>query len=118
MVAQLQVPAPDSQPLRFDKRYPRSLLEQFLIMIRKNFTLYWRLTDYNAVRLFFTCIFGLLIGSIYWRKGNKTCAFPPLIHFHVHPWEASAFRGTESCLLICSLGSSGLDMVRTNISAQ
>lgn len=80
MVAQLQVPAPDSQPLRFDKRYPRSLLEQFLIMIRKNFTLYWRLTDYNAVRLFFTCIFGLLIGSIYWRKGNKTYAFPPLIH--------------------------------------
>ncbi len=74
LVTQLQVPAPDSQPLRFDKRYPRSFLEQFLIIIRKNFTLYWRLPDYNAVRLFFTCIFGLLIGSIYWRKGNKTCA--------------------------------------------
>ncbi|EIE18194.1 putative pleiotropic drug resistance protein 3 [Coccomyxa subellipsoidea C-169] len=72
LVTQLQVPAPDSQPLRFDKRYPRSFLEQFLIIIRKNFTLYWRLPDYNAVRLFFTCIFSLLIGSIYWRKGNKT----------------------------------------------
>lgn len=76
LVTQLQVPAPDSQPLRFDARYPRNFLQQFTIIIRKNFTLYWRLPDYNAVRIFFTCIFGLLIGSIYWRKGNKTCATP------------------------------------------
>lgn len=70
------MPAPDSQPLHFDKRYPRSLVEQFWIILHKNFTLYWRLPDYNAVRIFFTCIFGLLIGSIYWRKGNKRCTFP------------------------------------------
>ena len=25
----------------------------------------------GAVRFFFTCVFGLLIGAIYWRKGNK-----------------------------------------------
>ena len=25
----------------------------------------------SAVRFFFTCAFGLLIGAIYWRKGNK-----------------------------------------------
>ncbi|BDA47821.1 probable pleiotropic drug resistance protein 1 [Coccomyxa sp. Obi] len=72
LVTQLQVPAPDSQPLRFEARFPRSFLQQFMIIIRKNFTLYWRLPDYNAVRLVFTCIFGLLIGSIFWRKGNKT----------------------------------------------
>jgi hypothetical protein len=73
LIEQLQVPAPDSQPLHFEKRYARTLLEQFTIILRKNFTIYWRSPDYNAVRLFFTSVFGLLIGSIYWRHGNKRC---------------------------------------------
>ena len=42
-----------------------------MIILRKFFTLYNRMPEYNAVRFFFTCVFGLLIGAIFWRKGNK-----------------------------------------------
>ena len=33
----------------------------------------------GAVRFFFTCVFGLLIGAIYWRKGNKRCVPRPIL---------------------------------------
>ena len=43
---------------------------------------------YNAVRFFFTCVFGLLIGAIYWRKGQKRWE---LFHKAVH-WMAQHKR--------------------------
>ena len=42
----------------------------------------------GAVRFFFTCVFGLLIGAIYWRKGNKRCV-PRPISPSSHPRDAS-----------------------------
>lgn len=84
MIEELQVPSPDSQPLHFDERYSRTAAEQFMIILHKNFTIYWRSPDYNAVRIFFTCIFGLLIGSIYWRKGNKRSASSPQTHLSMY----------------------------------
>ncbi|CAK0784036.1 hypothetical protein CVIRNUC_007239 [Coccomyxa viridis] len=44
---------------------------QFKACLAKNMVVYWRNTEYNAVRLFSTCFLALLFGSIYWGLGNK-----------------------------------------------
>lgn len=32
--------------------------------------------QYNTIRMFFTCAFGLVLGSIYWRIGTERCEHP------------------------------------------
>ncbi|BDA51445.1 ABC transporter G family member 36 [Coccomyxa sp. Obi] len=70
LVARLQVPDPKSQPLHFDKQFARSPLAQFKLILAKNFTVYWRTPEYNAVRMLSTTLLGLLFGSIYWGIGS------------------------------------------------
>ncbi|KAK9902782.1 hypothetical protein WJX75_005811 [Coccomyxa subellipsoidea] len=71
LVVQLQVPGAKSEPLRFDKQFPRNPLAQFRLILSKNFTVYWRTPEYNAVRMLSTTLLGLLFGSIYWHVGSQ-----------------------------------------------
>ncbi|CAK0759197.1 hypothetical protein CVIRNUC_002679 [Coccomyxa viridis] len=71
LVEKLQVSAPGSQPLRFHTRYSTGLLFQFKTCLTKNVMMYWRNTEYNAVRLFSSCFLALLFGSIFWNLGSK-----------------------------------------------
>ena len=43
---------------------------QFVTCMSKNMMVYWRNTEYNAVRLFSTCFLAFLFGSIYWGLGD------------------------------------------------
>ena len=43
---------------------------QFVTCLSKNMMVYWRNTEYNAVRLFSTCFLAFLFGSIYWGLGS------------------------------------------------
>ena len=43
---------------------------QFTTCLSKNMMVYWRNTEYNAVRLFSTCFLAFLFGSIYWGLGD------------------------------------------------
>eukprot|EP00884_Botryococcus_braunii_P014151 jgi/Botrbrau1/22737/Bobra.0132s0074.2 len=70
-ITALDRPREGAQPLHFDTVFARNTFAQFWAVLQKNFIIYWRSPQYNAVRFFFTCIFGLVIGSIYWRLGNK-----------------------------------------------
>ncbi len=42
LVAKLEQPEPGTAPLAFSRRYPQSLLSQYLIVLTKNFVCYWR----------------------------------------------------------------------------
>ena len=70
MVVELQKPKEGSQPLKFDSPYSRTWFQQFRWLLWKNNITYWRLPAYNGVRMFFTVVFGLIVGSIYWRLGE------------------------------------------------
>ena len=67
----LSQPKEGSQPLHFGSRFSRSIWEQVLFILWKNNKSYWRFPQYNAVRMVFTVIFGLIIGAIYWRLGKQ-----------------------------------------------
>ncbi|XP_052887191.1 ABC transporter G family member 31-like [Gossypium arboreum] len=70
-ITRLSVPPPGSQPLKFSSVYSQDQLSQFLICLKKQNLVYWRSPRYNLVRLVFTTVCALLLGSVYWDVGNK-----------------------------------------------
>ncbi|KAL3152680.1 hypothetical protein ABBQ38_012275 [Trebouxia sp. C0009 RCD-2024] len=71
LVEKLKQPPEGSQPLQFKSRYSRKLVDQFWLLLLRNSREYWRMPDYNTVRIYFTCLFGLVLGVVYWRIGTQ-----------------------------------------------
>ena len=74
LVEKLKQPPEDSKPLKFKSRYSRKVMDQFRLLLLRNSREYWRMPDYNTVRIYFTCLFGLVLGAVYWRIGTERCA--------------------------------------------
>ncbi|PSR86164.1 ABC transporter G family member 31 like [Actinidia chinensis var. chinensis] len=70
-IERASVPPPNSTPLKFDSTYSQSAVSQFRYCLWKQNLVYWRSPSYNVVRLFFTTLSGLLLGSIFWGVGSK-----------------------------------------------
>ncbi|KAK2969189.1 hypothetical protein RJ640_025902 [Escallonia rubra] len=70
-IEQMSIPVSGSEPLKFATIYSQDALSQFRICIWKQFLVYWRSPPYNAVRLFFTTLSALILGSIFWDIGSK-----------------------------------------------
>ncbi|XP_007016113.2 PREDICTED: ABC transporter G family member 31 [Theobroma cacao] len=70
-IMRLSVPPPGSQPLKFSSSYSQNQLSQFLICLRKQNLVYWRSPQYNLVRLVFTMVFALILGSVFWDVGSQ-----------------------------------------------
>lgn len=73
MIEGLKQPQEGSEPLHFSTKYSRGLVSQFRLLLQKQLQQYWRMPAYNSMRLAFTCVFGLVLGSIYWRIGKDRC---------------------------------------------
>ena len=59
-----KVPKEGSKPIHFDKAYPQNYWNQIRLLFWKNNLVYWRTPQYNAVRIAFTIIFGLLVSFL------------------------------------------------------
>ncbi|XP_009614154.1 ABC transporter G family member 31 isoform X1 [Nicotiana tomentosiformis] len=70
-IKHLSVPPENSQPLKFTTTYSQGALSQFRICLWKQNLVYWRSPSYNAVRLFFTTLSALILGSIFWDVGSR-----------------------------------------------
>lgn len=71
LIKQLSVPLENSEPLKFTTTYSQGAFSQFRICLWKQNLVYWRSPTYNAVRLFFTTLSALILGSIFWDVGSK-----------------------------------------------
>lgn len=71
LIQQTSTPDPDSESLHFSTTYSQNSLSQFKICLWKQNLVYWRSPEYNAVRLFFTTICALIVGSVFWDVGSK-----------------------------------------------
>ncbi|KAK9857560.1 hypothetical protein WJX84_006546, partial [Apatococcus fuscideae] len=69
LIERHKVPKEGSTPIHCDKPYPNSYLKQTKLLLWKFNLVYWRTPQYNAVRIAFTSLFGLVVGAIYWRLG-------------------------------------------------
>nr|XP_027071225.1 ABC transporter G family member 32-like isoform X1 [Coffea arabica] len=71
LVERLSKPNSDSKDLKFPTIYSKSFLDQFLACLWKQNLSYWRNPQYTAVRLFYTFIISLMLGTICWKFGSK-----------------------------------------------
>ena len=71
LVMQLSTPPPGATDLHFGTRYSQSAWGQFKSCIWKMWWSYWRNPDYNLTRNFFTLAAALMVGTIFWKIGEK-----------------------------------------------
>ncbi|KAK9135228.1 hypothetical protein Syun_014558 [Stephania yunnanensis] len=70
-IEQLSIPHTDSMPLKFASTYSQDRLTQFKLCLWKQHLVYWRSPPYNSVRLLFTTMSALIIGTVFWNIGSK-----------------------------------------------
>ncbi|CAL1368939.1 unnamed protein product [Linum trigynum] len=63
-------PPPGSEPLHFASTHAQDSWSQFRICLKKQMLVYWRSPRYNAVRLFYTMIAALILGTEFWGIGS------------------------------------------------
>ncbi|KAD2806245.1 hypothetical protein E3N88_39622 [Mikania micrantha] len=71
LVKELSVPPPGAVDLHFETQYAQSSWGQFKSCIWKMWWSYWRNPDYNLVRFFFTLLCAIMVGTVFWKIGNK-----------------------------------------------
>nr|GMC51039.1 pleiotropic drug resistance protein 2-like [Ipomoea batatas] len=71
LIKELSTPSPGSNDLHFPTKYSQTFVEQCKACFWKQHWSYWRNPHYNAIRMFITILTGILIGIIFWDKGDK-----------------------------------------------
>ena len=72
IIAQGSQPPPDTQVLKFDTVYARSVLDQYRICLWKFNITYWRTPNYNATRFSFSVAVALIFGACFWKLGGRS----------------------------------------------
>ncbi|XP_042482888.1 pleiotropic drug resistance protein 1-like [Macadamia integrifolia] len=72
MIVELNEPIPGSKDLHFPTQYSQSFFNQCVACLWKQHWSYWRNPPYTAIRLFFTTIIALLLGTMFWNLGSRS----------------------------------------------
>lgn len=71
LIQELSVPPSGSKDLHFPTKFSQSFVVQLWASLWKQSLSYWRNPDYNAVKMFFTAIIAIMLGTIFWNLGSK-----------------------------------------------
>ncbi|KAH1107226.1 hypothetical protein J1N35_010994 [Gossypium stocksii] len=96
LIEQLNMPSPGAKELHFSTEYSQSFLSQFLACLWKQRCLYWRNTEYTAVRFFFTTIIALMFGTMFWKVGSKRGRRQDLFNAMGSMYAAVLFIGVQN----------------------
>uniref|UniRef100_A0A803KRW0 ABC transporter domain-containing protein n=1 Tax=Chenopodium quinoa TaxID=63459 RepID=A0A803KRW0_CHEQI len=96
LIEQMSMPPPGSEPLRFDTTFSQDIISQFWLCLKKQFLVYWRSPQYNAVRFLFTTFCALVLGSIFWGAGSKRDSIISLITIMGALHSACLFLGVSN----------------------
>lgn len=97
LVKELSTPPPGAEDLHFTTQYSESMWGQFKCCLWKQFKTYWRTPEYNLVRLGFTLVAALIIGSIFWRLGTKMKGATEFTTITGAMYIAAMFLGVNNC---------------------
>ncbi|XP_022777195.1 ABC transporter G family member 36-like isoform X2 [Durio zibethinus] len=97
LVKELSIPPPGAKNLYFTTQYSQSMWGQFKCCLWKQFKTYWKTPEYNLVRLGFTLVAALIIGSIFWRFGTKMKDATELTMIIGAMYTAAMFLGVNNC---------------------
>ncbi|KAM4095378.1 hypothetical protein ACJW30_08G025300 [Castanea mollissima] len=95
-IKQFSVPPTGSEPLKFPSTYSQDTFSQFKTCLWKQNLVYWRSPQYNAIRLFFTTISALLIGTVFWNIGLRRSTTQDLLLVMGALYSACLFLGVNN----------------------
>ncbi|KAK4784578.1 hypothetical protein SAY86_018946 [Trapa natans] len=97
LVIELSSPPPGAKDLYFPTQYSQSSWGQFKSCLWKQWWTYWRSPDYNLVRYFFTLATGLMLGTIFWKVGDKRDNLGDIMMVIGSMYAAVLFIGINNC---------------------
>ncbi|KAK7841184.1 abc transporter g family member 29 [Quercus suber] len=97
LVKELSTPPPRAKDLYFATQFSQSTWGQFKSCLWKTWWTYWRSPDYNLVRFSFTLAAALMVGTIFWKVGNKREAASDLTAILGAMYAAVVFLGINNC---------------------
>ncbi|KAK9998376.1 hypothetical protein SO802_017979 [Lithocarpus litseifolius] len=95
-IKHFSVPPIGSEPLKFPSTYSQDTVSQFKTCLWKQNLVYWRSPQYNAIRLFFTAISALLIGTVFWNIGLRRSTTQELLLVMGALYSACLFLGVNN----------------------
>ena len=57
--------------VKFKEVYAKRFSTQYIALLKKFNTAYWRTPEYNYIRALVTVILGFVLGTLYWKIGHK-----------------------------------------------
>lgn len=96
LIEECKQPPEGSQPIHFDSQFAVGYMRQFQLLLKRNGDEYWRMPEYNTVRILFTIVFGLTLGSIYWRIGKQRDSSEGISNLAGALLVANIFLGTSN----------------------
>ncbi|KAK4277139.1 hypothetical protein QN277_015181 [Acacia crassicarpa] len=96
MIRELSIAPPGSSDMFFPTKYSQSFFSQCKACIWKQHLSYWRNPPYAAVRLFFTTVIALLLGTIFWDIGSKRNKKQDLFNAMGSMYAAVLFIGVQN----------------------
>lgn len=97
IINELSISAPGSKDISFPTKYAQPLWEQCMACLWKQHRSYWRNPLYNVVRLLFTTLCGVILGSIFWGLGNNRTTQQDLFNLMGAMYAAVLFVGINNC---------------------
>ena len=100
LLAEFSSPKEGTQALKFDTKHPKPFWVQFQTVFAKYTAAYWRMPEYNGMRLLYAVMMGFVFGAIFWRNGY---ALIPAIPY----WSDACARkklGGQVCCVARQLG--------------
>ncbi|KAG5404800.1 hypothetical protein IGI04_010919 [Brassica rapa subsp. trilocularis] len=95
-IKQLSVPPQGSKAITFASRYSQSQLSQFRLCLWKQNLVYWRSPAYNLVRLLFTTVAAIILGTVFWDVGSKRTSTQDLVTVMGALYSACLFLGVSN----------------------
>ncbi|KAL1829234.1 hypothetical protein ACET3Z_007646 [Daucus carota] len=100
LVEQLSKPSPGANDLHFPTKYPQSTWKQLESCLWKQWVSYWRSPDYNLVRYFFTLTSALIVGTVFWKVGERKSSHEQLTRIIGSMYNSMLFIGINNCLTV------------------
>ncbi|KAI3761584.1 hypothetical protein L1987_52004 [Smallanthus sonchifolius] len=97
LVKELSVPPQGAVDLHFETQYAQSTWGQFKSCLWKMWWSYWRNPDYNLVRFCFTLLCAVVVGTVFWKIGNKKSSSNDLSIVIGAMYSAIFFVGFSNC---------------------
>ncbi|KAL3134591.1 transcription factor, variant 2 [Trebouxia sp. C0009 RCD-2024] len=100
LIAEAMKADADVPPLHFDSPYACGAMRQYLVMLQKFNSTYWRTPSYNATRFTFTLAIAIVFGTTFWKLGNKTESEQDLTNTLGALYTSTVFLGVMNSIFV------------------